>query len=232
MKRFALIGICVAALSAGFVGCSWETGNDAESWSSAYDWVNFSGVYRGTTTLQLDPDYTPATPGTTNVYPESETKWTMPIRGTRASGQVSHGLLVKGSVTVSVGGASLTDPDANGILVGNGSGTINYVTGNWSIEIDAAYADFDKANPITVSYAYQVVEEGTEDSGSEFGSTQVDAYSYVVEHNGQYLKITDNTGASYSGQISKMQSASGAQNTDIEQVSSDEESQGAHAKIT
>ena len=226
MKRLAWIGIWVAALAVGVTGCSWETGDDAESWSSAYDWVNFNGVYRGSTTIPLDPDYVP---GATNVYGESESNWTMPVRGTRRSGVVSHGNIVPGSVTVSCNGANLSDAQSNGILTGNGSGTINYASGAWSIEIDAAYADYDNENPITVSYAYQVV---TDESGSEFSTTQVDAYSFNVQHTGENLTIVDNTGAAYAGRIKKMQSTSGAQNTDIEQVSGDEESQGAHAKIT
>ncbi len=226
MKRFALIGMALAAVAAGLVGCEWNTGEDASSWSSAYDWVNFSGVYRGSTTIPLDPDYVP---GVTNVYGESESNWTMPIRGTRRSGVVSHGNIVPGSVTVSCNGANLSDSQSNGILTGNGSGTINYASGAWSIEIDAAYADYDKENPIAVSYAYQVV---TDESGSEFSTSEVDAYSFNVDHNGQYLTLVDNVGAAYTGRIKKMQSSSGAQNTDIEQVAGDEESQGAHAKIT
>lgn len=45
MKRMALIGILAALTAAGIVGCSWETGDDATSWSDTYNWVNFSGTY-------------------------------------------------------------------------------------------------------------------------------------------------------------------------------------------
>lgn len=48
MKRFALIGILAALAAGALVGCSWETGEDASSWSSAFNWVNFSGVYQNT----------------------------------------------------------------------------------------------------------------------------------------------------------------------------------------
>lgn len=45
MKRIALIGILAVLTAVGIVGCSWETGDDATSWSDTYNWVNFSGTY-------------------------------------------------------------------------------------------------------------------------------------------------------------------------------------------
>lgn len=47
MKRLAWMSVLVAVLAIGLVGCDWNTGDDAGSWSSSYNWVNFSGVYRG-----------------------------------------------------------------------------------------------------------------------------------------------------------------------------------------
>ena len=85
MKRIAWIGVVAAVLALGLAGCEWETGSGADSWTSAYDWVNFSGVYRGTTTTVLDPDYTP---GATNEVPEVDTA-TMFRYQTRQSGQTS-----------------------------------------------------------------------------------------------------------------------------------------------
>ena len=45
MKRIALIGILAALTAVALVGCDWETGSDATSWSDTYNWVNFSGTY-------------------------------------------------------------------------------------------------------------------------------------------------------------------------------------------
>jgi hypothetical protein len=45
MKRMALIGILAAVAAVAMVGCDWETGDDATSWSDSYNWVNFSGTY-------------------------------------------------------------------------------------------------------------------------------------------------------------------------------------------
>jgi len=224
MKRFACLGLSIALVTVFITGCSWETGSDADSWSSSYDWVNFSGVYRGVGGGLLVTDYTttPSTPGVTNVYSKRESGGTMPIRGANASGQVSNGSLVPGSFMVTVGSnATLSDSTKDGTLAGNGTGTVNYQGGTWSIELDAASVDWDKANPITVAYSYTVSRDGTSSSGARPGSTG-SIYSFDLAHQGQNLTLTDNNGAVYSGFISKISSASGAQNTDIGEVGNDE----------
>lgn len=225
MKRFALIGMALAALAAGLVGCEWNTGEDATSWSSAYDWVNFGGVYRGLGGGLLVTDYTttPTIPGVTNVYTSSESGGTMPKQGTKASGKVSHRPIVPGSVMITVGNnATLSDPGKAGILTGNGSGTVNYDGGTWSIDIDPALADWDNARPITVSYSYTVARDGSTSGGAESGATRVSVYSFNVAHSGQNLTIVDNNGATFNGKLSQVRSLSGAQNSDIPQVVSDE----------
>ena len=218
MKRNAWVGVLAAMLAIGLAGCEWETGSGAESWSSSYDWVNFSGTYRGSTTIPLDPDYTP---GSTNIHSAVEASWILSELHTSLSGQVRHKNIVPGSVKLTTTtGVSLTDiVNKNGALLGDaGTGSISYDTGAWTFNLLPAFAPAEDT-VITVSYAYMDI---TEESGTEFGTTEVDAYSYVVEHNGQHLAIIDNTGASYAGQITKINSASGAQNTDIGQVGADE----------
>ena len=230
MKRFALIGVCAAALAAGIVGCSWETGDDATSWSSSYDWVNFSGVYRGIGGGLLVTDYTttPSIPGVTNVYSDTDSGGTLPARGTTKSGQVSHGNIVPGSFMVTVGSiATLSDPGKAGVLTGNGTGTVNYEGGTWSFELDTWSTE---AQSITVSYSYIVSTDGSSSSGAQSGSTGKSVYSFTVTQQGQNLTFVDNNGSTYVGKISQVRSVSGAQNTDIGQVANDETSQ--RAKIT
>lgn len=233
MKRFALIGICVAALAVGFVGCDWNTGNEATSWSSAYNWVNFSGVYRGVGGGLLVTDYTttPSIPGVTNIYSKTESGGTMPARGTTASGKVAHGSIVPGSFMVKVGSiATLSDPAKDGVLSGNGTGTINYQGGTWAITMDTWSANNQS---ISVSYSYTVTRDGTASSGAQSGATRVSIYSFNVIQNGQKLTIVDNNGSTYNGYISQIRSASGAENTDIGQVAGDEQGQTSRgAKIT
>ena len=229
MKRFAWIGIGVAALAVGIAGCSWETGDDATSWSSSYNWVNFSGVYRGVGGGLLVTDYTttPSIPGVTNTYNETESGGTLPARGTSKSGKVSHGSIVPGSFIVTVGSiATLSDSGKAGVLTGSGSGSVDYAGGTWSIEIDT-WSTVDQQ--ISVSYSYTVSRDGTNAGGAESGATRVSIYSFNVSHSGQNLTITDNNGSTYTGKIKEIRSASGAENTDIEQVANDEKSAG---KIT
>ena len=232
MKRFALIGMCVAALAIGLAGCNWETGNDATNWSSSYNWVNFSGVYRGVGGGLLVTDYTttPTIPGVTNIYSKTESGGTMPARGTTASGTVSHGAIVPGSFMVKVGSiATLADPGKAGVLSGSGTGVVNYDGGTWSITMDTWSTE---SQSISVSYSYTVTRDGTASSGAQSGATRVKIYSFNVSHNGQHLTIVDNNGSTYTGYISQIRSLSGAENTDIQQVSGDEQARSAAAKIT
>ncbi len=231
MKRFACMGAMAAALAAGLAGCNWDTGGDADNWNSSYEWVNFSGVYRGSVTTTLDPDYKPSTPGATNSASEAFIQ--LKDRA-NAGGQVSKRNLVIASVTISTSeGAFFADNDGDQVLTGNGgSGTINYATGEWSIVVPDAFIPTDGNATVTVSYAYAIA--GTEESGTEFGTTEVEDYSFTVHQDAQYLTVTDNTGMSYQGEINKIISASGAQNTDVGQVGAGEEANdaGRQAKYT
>ena len=227
MKRIAMIGACAVAVALALTGCDWSTGSDATSWSSAYNWVNFSGTYRGVGGGLLVTDYstTPTLPGVTNIYNASQSGGTLPARGTTASGRVANGSIVPGSFMVRVGTmATLSDPGKAGVLTGNGTGTVNYEGGTWSVQLDIWSPD---PQPITISYSYTVTRDGTASSGARPGSTRVSIYSFNVTHSGQNLTIVDNNGSTYSGRISQLRSTSGAENTDIDQVAN-----GRQAKVT
>ncbi|HPC18958.1 MAG: hypothetical protein KBC66_02200 [Kiritimatiellae bacterium] len=201
MKRLAWMGVLAAALALGAAGCDWDTGSDAEHWSGSYDWVNFSGVYRGSVTTTLDPDYQPAA---TNSKVDT---FTMFRFQTQQNGKTTRAPIAKGSVTITVAGAGLTDPDHDGQLTGPlGTGSFNYDNGTWAIDILPAYRNDDENQSIYVAYGYV-----TEESGTEFGAAQTEAYSFTVHQNGEKLSITENTGASYSGRITQMRSASGVE---------------------
>ncbi len=238
MKRMALIGMCAAVAALGLMGCEWDTGSDAENWSSSYDWVNFSGVYRGASGGLLVTDYTttPAIPGSTNVVTISnDSQGSFALGQTSFSGTLDHGNVVPGSVVITLysnGGEALRSfsDDGNGVL-GASEGTIQYVSGSWTIEL-SILSPVGTAGRIVAAYSYYVSNSGSAGSGAESGATRVSIYSFNIEHQGQHLTITDNNGSVYSGRIKKMQSASGYQNTDITQVGADEERNDRAAKYT
>ncbi len=235
MKRFALIGMCAAALAAGIAGCNWETGNDATSWSSSYNWVNFSGTYRGVTGGLLVTDYTstPSIPGVTNTIAiVGEGQGSFVANQTIFSGTLAHGNVVPGSLIVTLyngaGGVVRTFADnALGVL-GTGQGNVQYVSGSWNLDLTTEFPTV--AGYVRASYSYTVSNSGSAGSEAESGATRVSIYSFTVSHNGQHLTLVDNNGASFAGYISQIRSTSGAENTDIGQVANDEQSQ--RAKIT
>lgn len=225
MKRFALVGMCVALAAVGLMGCNWETGSDADSWSSSYNWVNFSGTYRGASGGLLVTDYTttPATPGSTNtiqVTGESTGgNWT--AGDPTYNGTLNHANVVAGSVTITlVGFAGYSDSGHPTVLGNNSEGNISYETGSWNLDLGSAFPTVGDGS-IKADYAYTVSNEGS-GGGAESGATRVSIYSFNVTHTGQNLTIVDNTGATYAGYIKEIRSASGAQNTDIGQVGEDE----------
>ena len=235
MKRFALIGICAAALAAGITGCEWNTGDDATSWSSAYNWVNFSGTYRGVTGGLLVTDYTstPSTPGVTNSFPVyGEGLGSFVANQTTFSGSVDHGNVVPGSVIITLynaaGGIIRSFADNGSGVLGTGQGNIQYISGSWNLDLATEFPTVP--GRVRANYSYTVSNSGNAGSGAESGATRVSIYSFTASHNGQHLTLVDNNGASFSGKISQIRSTSGAENTDIGQVAGDEQSQ--RAKIT
>lgn len=261
MKRLVWLGTGVVALAMVFVGCNWDTGSDADSWSSAYDWVNFSGTYRAadggilTITTEQSSTETTTTTGTgqdnTNRPTAAGTANGSGISRTVAQGTLSPGDIVPGSVGITLyfaSGAphsSYGDDGAGNLTGGLAPGVIIYRYGSWRIDLSSIMGAPDGGS-WRATYRYYVEEPGS--SGGEETSTTVSTggsgststtttsdpiYFYTVQHKGQYVTLVDDSGRTYSGRISKIQSASGAQNTDIDQVAGDEEANdGKFAKYT
>jgi len=242
MKRFALLGIGIALVAVCITGCSWETGSDAESWSSSYNWVNFSGVYRSAAGGLLVTDYTttPSTPGSTNtVSVNNEPQPSFVVGQTVFRGNLKNGHISRGSVGITLADTSgvvwdsLSD-DGNGVLTGGqGAGTIDYVGGSWTYNLNAGLSGPIFNGVVAADYSYDISNSGSSGSGAQPGSTGK-IYSFSLVHQGEHLTFTDNNGAVYVGNISEIRSASGAQNTDIGQVSGDETANDTslHAKAT
>ncbi len=219
MKRFALIGMCVAGLAVGLMGCNWETGNDATNWSSAYNWVNFSGTYRSAAGGLLVTDYTttPSTPGSTNTLTAAnEAQGSFVLGQTAFSGKLKNGNVAPKSVVITLYDAagvvikSFAD-DGNQVL-GTSEGTINYVSGAWNITL-SILTPAQSAGTIRASYSYLVSNSGSAGSGARPGSTG-SIYSFNVVQQGQHLTFTDNNGATYTGVIGELRTASGTERTD------------------
>jgi hypothetical protein len=242
MKRFAWLGIGMALVAVGITGCEWNTGNEAESWSSSYNWVNFSGTYRSAAGGLLVTDYTttPSTPGSTNTLTVvNETQPGFVAYQTVFRGKVKNGNVSPGSVLIVLSNSSgelwdsFTD-DGNGVLTGGqGSGTISYVAGTWTYNLNVGLVGPVFNGKVTANYSYEVSNSGSTGSGALPGSTG-SIFSFIVVHQGQNLTFTDNNGATYTGRIGEIRSTSGAQNTDIGQVGADEEANDTslHAKYT
>jgi hypothetical protein len=234
MKRYALIGMVLAALAAGLVGCEWNTGEDATSWSSSFNWVNFSGTYRGATGGLLVTDYTttPSIPGVTNtIIVANETQGSFVAGQTTLSGKLRHGNVVPGSVVITLyngaGGIIRSFADNGSGVLGSGQGNVQYVSGSWNLELTTDFPTV--AGSVRANYSYTVSNSGASGSGAESGATSVSIYSFNVTHSGQNLTIVDNNGATFSGKISQIRSTSGAENSDIPQVVADETAHRAKA---
>lgn len=263
MKNFALVGLFAFVAATGLLGCSWDSGSDADSWSSSFEWVNFSGVYRAAddsiltqTTTQESTESTTG-PGAGSV-PSNE-RPTAPgtangsgISRISASGNLSPGNIEPLSVSITLYAAngnlhSSYKDDGNGNLVGGiAPGVIIYKYGSWSVDFSSSmgapeggtwkatyryYTDDGSVKPLPGNDTATTTTTGSSTTSTRTTATAV--YFYNVVHKAQYITMSDDNGLSYSGRISKMQSTSGAQNTDIGQVAGDEQgNDGMHAKYT
>lgn len=114
------------ALAACFVGCEWTGSAESDSWSSAYDAMNFSGTYRAVTTAtNLDNSTTEEDTNDTSskagkYYTTSENA--LFASGAKiASGRTLHANVVPGSFQASAGGFVWNDDGNGGLIFGGGS---------------------------------------------------------------------------------------------------------------
>lgn len=208
MRRLIAV-MCVLGGMTALMGCDWSSGGGVTSWNSSYNWVNFSGVYRGLNGGILVTDYTstPGAPGVTNSVLNE-----MVATGTGAqtvfNGVVNKRPVVPGSFSLSTFGFQLQD-NGDGSLSGTGaSGSIDYGTGAWSADFGAAAPDLGA--PVRASYQYSVSATGGS-GGPGRGTTGKTVYSFTVFQEGQLLQITDNNGAVYSGNFGSVRSSGGAE---------------------
>ncbi|MFH0954122.1 MAG: hypothetical protein V1873_07315 [Verrucomicrobiota bacterium] len=213
-SRMATLLVCVAA--ALMLGCEgdWTSGGGVESWNDSYNWVNFSGVYRGIGGGVLVTDFsaTPGTPGVTNSVDE-EVIATGNGANTYFEGTLNHAPVVLGSVQIDVQGVGTFTDNGTANLDGPAGtvGTIDHGTGGWSIDC-GPIAPEDGAE-LTANYLY-AISGSSGDSGADPGSSGVTIYSFTVHQEGNRIAIVDNNGKSYEGNFGSIRTSGGAQSGD------------------
>lgn len=148
------------ALAACFVGCEWTGSDESDSWSSAYDAMNFSGTYRAVTTAtKLDNSTTEEdTKDTTSkdgkYHTTSETA-TFAAGAKIASGRTLHANVVPGSFQASAGGFVWNDNAQGGLVFGGGHA--GSTTGGESEEVPYT-GKYGSTSLSKKSYSFQLIE--------------------------------------------------------------------------
>jgi hypothetical protein len=232
MKSFLNFGL--ALVLAGLVsGCEWDGSGSEGSWNDSYSWINFSGLYRGSngpivgnfTTATVTDDAPDTTP--VNVV-NNENGGTAPDGQTVLNGVLAHKPgITPGSVTIvflvgSPGGSSGTATDnGSGVLSGSVNlvgldpssalpmtGTINYDTGAWTLNLSSP--GLLSPSPIRISYTYSATAAATGGTGSSTLSIAGgDVNTMLVEQVGNRLRFVDSNGNEYSGVLSVVSLAGG-----------------------
>ena len=242
MKRFALIGILAALVVVGMAGCDWETGDDATSWSSAFNWVNFSGTYRPLSGGVLVSDYsTVNTPEiVANEYQGSFIAGQQSFSGTLKNGFVVSNSLVlsfinyKGVEILTVadngnGELGIAHTELTPVLNDEGTqigtevldyieslGSVQYVSGAWVVNLSEP---IPAKGTVRATYSYVTIPSAAVNQpnpavGVVSGVSGASVHTFVVKHSGQHLSLTDNNGAVYKGKIGQMRTASGVERDD------------------
>ena len=210
--RCASPWVMAVMLAVGIVGCDWEWSGDSSSWSDRYNWVNFSGTYGGASGGLLITDYSTvassgSSSGTTYYTVSGEGVGAGDGTSTAYAGTLDHGNVVAGSVSIVAGGFSLTDDGAGWLSGGGASGTIDYGTGAWAI--DLAGIPLGSGVSIEASYQYTVSNGGSGGISVDPGTSGAYIYSFVVEQEGNTLRLIDNNGAQYEGKMGDITGTSG-----------------------
>lgn len=211
------IGVLLAcAVAALLVGCEgeWTSGGGVDSWNDSYNWVNFSGVYRGIGGGVLVTDFsaTPGTPGVTNIA-DDEVIAVGNGANTFFEGTLNHAPVVLGSLRIDVQGIGTFTDNGTANLDGPAGtvGTVDHGTGGWSIDCGPAAPD-DGAE-LTANYLY-AISGSAGDSAPDPGSSGVTIYSFTVHQEGNVISITDNNGKVYEGNFGSIRTSGGAESGD------------------
>ena len=238
--RSGLFGALATCLLVGVVGCEWDSSSDGNSWNDAYSWVNFSGVYRGING-PLIKNFTaggpninpPPTPGPGLGIPivvNNENGGTAPAFQTIITGAlVNRPGIVDGSVTIVFNptvpnGSSGSFTDSGGVLTGSvnlvgpddttaqpATGTINYDTGAWTLNLTSPGLLSECAIRANYVYNAEVVQEPTEPEPdpSDPSNPWDDIYTMRVDQLGNKLSFIDSKNGRYEGVLTGVSNTGG-----------------------
>jgi hypothetical protein len=232
MVRNALVTVMGLAM----VGCEWSGGGSGGggSWSSRYNFVNFSGSYRGSPLVSAYSSSGGGGGGGTtedgdSYVNQNETQTRNVQLQSVVSGKLNHPPIVPGSLSItaagtlggfSVGfsvsddgagnlsGASFNVPGSAPVTV---SGKVVYNTGSWYLNMggSVSYAgsmDFEE------NYSQLIAggsSGGSLPSSSTPGSSGVTIYAFNVQQEGNALRIVDNNGNAYEGRFGSIRTTGG-----------------------
>lgn len=214
-----LLVVCVGI---GLVGCEWQGGGDGSSWNSRYNFVNFSGNYRGASGY-LVSEYSMTSSGSSS---SSTSGFIPPIQ--TVSGSFSGNSISFTTAFVPVKPGSVTvyfDNGAKGSVTDDGAGQISgyylnvipgqhpasgtIVYGNGQISI--FFPDILGLQNASVTVRY-TVDTGVGSGGGGYGepgSTKTQIYTFNVFQEGNKLRIVDNNGSTYEGSFGSIRTTGG-----------------------
>jgi hypothetical protein len=213
MKRLVRNAL-IAMVGFALAGCEWSGSGDDNSWNDRYNFVNFSGTYKGVGGGYLVSDYSESVSS-----PDStRTDETVPNTGSpyayAFSGTLRH-TPIDGFVDLVVGGDTLVETSpGSGVLTNFSSsagGTINYTTGRIT-----ATRLFDWAGAAGAATYTYTPSGATGESTSQGSSHPI--YAFNVEQQGQNLRIVDNNGSVYEGSFGSIRTTSGVDQDTAGQV--------------
>jgi hypothetical protein len=209
MKHLLRNGL-MTVVGLALMGCEWGGGgggSDDNSWNDRYNFVNFSGSYRGANGGgYIVTEFTTASSGGGGGTISGEEVGTGNGTSTSFSGGLSHFPVIPGSVVISLPGYNFTD-NGSGVLVGSIPGTagsIAYPSGGWSIDLGSGI--LNSGVKIVATYSYT----NTASSGSSTppGSSSP-LYSFNVQQEGNKLRLIDNNGCLYEGNFGSIRTTGG-----------------------
>lgn len=225
-KSFLALSTAFAAL---FVGCEWTGSSESDSWSSAYDAMNFSGTYRAVTTAtQLSDSTTDTTEVTdTSFATVQENSGSFATGKNVASGKTQYANLVPGSFSAAVGDLVWND-DGSGKLVftnpnsgasgGGDSDTYDIVTKGeeleWTSASNQQKFDLVGSDVVASSLVVDCGGETFQDNGSgtlvktggslsATGTIAYDTGSFTLVFNGSKPKSGTKVSVSYKYTVKK-----------------------------